>query len=242
MKAIVLTCDKYHPVADNMIECYQRLWPDNPFTFHIPYQNSYNWFGKYGNKVKCIRTDVQFKTTVLSLLDGLNDEEWVYWCPDDRYPIWLDVAAHCQIYEWILSLSRSVSGVLLLCPPKLKNPNNVDKKDIIRDFQKRVYVRRKNYRQIFLHQFIRVKVLRTLFGSFPDVLNQAKEMDYRKNELSIPPKQRLYVGTKAVSSFGESTARGKLTLNMVDELKRKGLSIPVDFKISDKEIIYRHAN
>ena len=37
MKAIVLTCDKYHKITNHMITTYQDLWPSNKLKFVIPY-------------------------------------------------------------------------------------------------------------------------------------------------------------------------------------------------------------
>lgn len=80
MKAIVLSCDKYHPMADHMIQCYQDIWPSNNFTFRIPYQNETNYFNlKYGNKVEMIKSDRMIKPTVLKLIEDLVDDDWVYW-------------------------------------------------------------------------------------------------------------------------------------------------------------------
>ena len=38
MKAVVLTYDANHFLTDHMIDCYQSLWPSNPFQFLVPYQ------------------------------------------------------------------------------------------------------------------------------------------------------------------------------------------------------------
>src|SRR6266704_2857588 len=38
IRAIVLTCDRYHVITRHMIYHYDRLWPNHPFVFHIPYQ------------------------------------------------------------------------------------------------------------------------------------------------------------------------------------------------------------
>ena len=37
IKAIVLSCDKYHKITDHMIETYQKLWPTNKLKFLIPW-------------------------------------------------------------------------------------------------------------------------------------------------------------------------------------------------------------
>ena len=39
IKAIVLTWDRSRAITDHMILQYERLWPDHPFVFHIPFQN-----------------------------------------------------------------------------------------------------------------------------------------------------------------------------------------------------------
>ena len=37
MKAIVLSCDKYHPMTNHMILTYQKLWPSNKLKFLVPW-------------------------------------------------------------------------------------------------------------------------------------------------------------------------------------------------------------
>jgi len=38
MRAIVLSCDRYAPMAAHMVRTYRRVWPDHPFVFRIPFQ------------------------------------------------------------------------------------------------------------------------------------------------------------------------------------------------------------
>ena len=38
IKAIVLTCDRWRAITRHLILKYERLWPDHPFIFHVPYQ------------------------------------------------------------------------------------------------------------------------------------------------------------------------------------------------------------
>ena len=53
MKAIVLTCDKYHRITDLMLETYQSLWSSNQLTFLIPWNNIFPTHikEKWGDKV-----------------------------------------------------------------------------------------------------------------------------------------------------------------------------------------------
>ena len=38
IKAIVLTCDRFRAITRHLILKYERLWPDHPFVFQVPYQ------------------------------------------------------------------------------------------------------------------------------------------------------------------------------------------------------------
>ena len=58
IKAIVLTYDKYRVFTDNMILCYEKLWPNHPFIFHVPYQELPPTIQT--NKVKYIQSPFEF--------------------------------------------------------------------------------------------------------------------------------------------------------------------------------------
>ena len=90
IKAIVLTCDRYHVITRHMIYQYDRLWPDHPFVFIVPYQTLQRPDTKRVKYVKAPggkASDIPF--TILELIANLDDEELVYWCSDDKYPIQL---------------------------------------------------------------------------------------------------------------------------------------------------------
>ncbi len=84
MKAIVLTCDRYRAITEHMILQYERSWPDHPFIFQIPYQDAR---GTDTTKTNYHKTPEDIKGTVLHLLADVDDEEWIYWCVDDKYPV-----------------------------------------------------------------------------------------------------------------------------------------------------------
>jgi len=84
IRAIVLTCDRYRAVTEHMIFQYDRLWPDHPFVFHVPYQEL---GGVDTEQVKYFPTPSDIKGTVLRLLTQIDEEEWIYWCVDDKYPL-----------------------------------------------------------------------------------------------------------------------------------------------------------
>lgn len=229
MIAIVLSCDRYRAVTEHMILQYETLWPDHPFLFRIPYQELYAPDTARREYRPC---PVDIKGTMLELLRDLGDEDWIYWCSDDKYPVALDVPR-------IAALSRalshapiaSVSGVLF-CRCRHLLDRNFLTGARIHDHDGFVYLRRKDYSQIWIHQFLRVKVLRHLFERFPDVIERPKDMDRLKSAIALPASHPLFVTAHCLAVFGESTSRGYLTANCYRSMVDSGLvvsgALPVD--------------
>src|SRR5437763_12624092 len=161
-----------------MILQYERLWPGHPFKFRIPYQSL---AGIDSDRTEYVEspggTPADIPDTVLRLIADLGDEEWVYWCSDDKYPIKLRVAKISQVVHHVQSIT-DVGGLLFcrsrvtldepeltLCPGEL----------VIKCGD--VLLERKAWYQIWLHQFLRVRVLRYFFSHFPKLFASAKEMD-----------------------------------------------------------------
>src|SRR5260370_8703265 len=84
MKAIVLTFDRHRDITQHLMLQYERLWPDHPFRFRIPYQQLR---GPDSERAEYIESPPEIVATVLRLIEEIQDEEWVYWCSDDKYPI-----------------------------------------------------------------------------------------------------------------------------------------------------------
>ncbi|MDX1409276.1 MAG: hypothetical protein R3330_14115, partial [Saprospiraceae bacterium] len=190
MKAIVLTYEKYRRLTDHMIHMYAELWPDNPFTFCTPYQKV---SGKNETGRNYILCPPDIKGTVRALLEGLDDQEWVYWCIDDKYPASINVRAMQSVYNWIHDVDNpSVDGVLCCRPKKLMKKKRLTGKRLVTD-KGITLLERKNYKCIWIHQFLRVKVLRHLFESFPDHIPDAKAMDRMKDQTDKPVDHRLFV-------------------------------------------------
>lgn len=240
MKAIVLTYDKYHRIADHMIHNYMMIWPDNPFVFRVPYQKYPNFLKeKYPNKLEFIKTDSNIKNTVLSLIEDINDDEWIYWCIDDRYPISMEVDDVLYIYNWIKNIPQGdLSGMMFSTFPKMMHVKNImSENNCIYDGSGRKYYRRRNYAMIWMHQFLRVKVIRKLFNEFPDEFNRAKQMDYFKKKMFLPEEHKLYMYAKSIAEYGESTHRSKMTLNCANSFKKFGMDVPSNFEITEKQIL-----
>lgn len=249
MKAIVLSCDKYHPLASHMLNAYEVLWPTHPFTFMVPYQNKQNldsWKGI--SKISMVRTPPEIKGTVLTLLEGTNDDEWIYWCIDDKYPTRIDQSALTAIYQTLSAFPSTEScGVAFTRCRRWQKPEYLYPGTHEFCMVKRVGIwpsrvrllQRRDYSQIWLHQFIKAKALRRLFNRFPEEVSTPKELDKIKNELELPPDHKLYVTQKSYASYAESTTRGHITKNTASSMKKHGFPIPKEFKVTDKTILIK---
>lgn len=220
MQAIVLTCDRYRRLAEHMVEAYARLWPDHPFEFRLAAQEAPETAPA---RVTHRRCPLPIKATVLTLIEDLGDEEWVYWCIDDKYPIRLELPAVRAAAAW--APGSDVDGVLF-CRCRDLGKRRFLTGARVRDPAGNVYLERAGYQQIWLHQFLRVKVLRGLFGAFPDDIPQAKTMDALKDAARKPAAHRLFVARENRAVFGESTSRGRLTSNCAESMRANGLALP----------------
>ena len=242
MKALVLTFDKYRPFAEHMIMCYEQLWPNKPFTFRVPYQSDEvkSYFEeKFGEKVEMIKSPSGIVDTMFALSDDLDENEWVYWCMDDRYPISMDISEIEKCRSFLESKrGQEISGLMFCNNSRIWLPKNCYWGPFkIKTEERQTYYRRKNYTMIWNHQFLRVKVVRDFFALFPRVMKQAKEMDYIKDKAILPSDQWLYVLDHNIAIYGESTNRGVMLKNCAESFREKGLVIPEGFSISDKTII-----
>src|SRR5690349_24139555 len=108
MKAIVLTFDRHRVLTQHLMLQYERLWPDHPFRFRIPFQQLR---GSDTNRVEFIESPPEIAATVLKLIEDIDDEEWIYWCSDDKYPIRLIVKKIKELLNYALATSE-ISGLL----------------------------------------------------------------------------------------------------------------------------------
>lgn len=234
IKAIVLTCDRYRAITEHMIFQYDRLWPDHPFVFQVPYQEL---GGVDGNRVKYLTVPSDIKGTVLQLLTGIDDEEWIYWCIDDKYPIELVTG---KIASLISNAMRSpeVDGLLFCrCRATLNSPKLTLYPGKVKNPFGDVYFERKAWFQIWIHQILRAKVIRYLFSHLPDHIPSAKAMDDLKDDVPKLPEHRLFVTKENFAVFGESTRRGVITQNCYESMIAAGIELPEWFRQPDGEYV-----
>src|SRR5258705_10816778 len=114
MKAIVLTFDRHRAITQHLMLQSQRLWPNHPFRFRIPYQQRR---AKATARAEYIESPPEIPATGLRLIEDIEDEEWVYWCSDDKYAIRLIVEKVKELLNYALTASE-ISG-LLFCRTRL---------------------------------------------------------------------------------------------------------------------------
>lgn len=222
IRAIVLSYDRNRVLTDHMIACYARLWPENPLFFRIPYQLC---AGVPDSRREYVRCSSAIKATVLTLLEGIGDQDWIYWCIDDKYPIRLNIEIFKKIALWIAECDDPiVSGILLCRARRMLDPAYLTGGEIrIGDD---TLLERKSYHQIWIHQFVRAGVIRHMFAQFPDLIEKAADMDRLKDELIKPSSHRLYVTENNQAVFGESTEGGILTTNCLESILEHGMIVP----------------
>ena len=232
MKAVVLSCDKYRPFTDHMIRSYRQSWPSHPFRFRVPFQSDPTDLQVlHGDAIEMIESPPDIKRTVLALIEDIDDEEWIFWCIDDKYPVELNESAANDCLEWVAKVSDpSVSGLMFCRCRKLLEPENLDWAHRARSPGGEEYIRRKNYYQFWIPQFLRAGILRALFMEFPDRPFEAKEMDLFTGQepgmavKEFSPDQQLYVSRRNHARFGESTVSGRVTPNCKESMQKLGIS------------------
>lgn len=232
MKAIVLTYDRNQPFADLMIRRYRHFWPNHPFQFKVPFQelNGLN----HNKRVTFKKTSPNICNTVLELLEGMDDEEWVYWAIDDKYVADIDTS-HMELLLTFLDSPES-DGIDGVCPMRIRSlrANSILQTPI--NFQVGTFYRRIDWEQIWLHQFLRVKVLRFFFTEMLSVLcdQPAKEMDRLKKDIEMD--YNLLVTEQSWISLWESTSRGMGLKSTRIHCLMHGIKVDSSVQFIDKSI------
>jgi hypothetical protein len=211
-----------------MLLKYEQAWPDHPFIFRIPYQQLRpdTTTVVRQTKIESRRTEVSIRSTVLALLEDLDDEEMVYWCIDDKYPIQLSLNRIRSLFAGLKDHDLNGVDGLLFCRCRRMWEQDFLSGQTWQDHHGHLYLERRGYEQIWIHQLLRVKVIRYLFTQFPIDINFAKQMDSLKAQVAKPREHRLFVSQHNLARFGESTSSGKVTRNCRISMAKHGLPLP----------------
>tara|TARA_B100000519_G_scaffold141617_2_gene122776 strand:+ start:201 stop:938 length:738 start_codon:yes stop_codon:yes gene_type:complete len=236
MKSIVLSCDKYHPMTNHMILTYQKLWPSNNLEFLVPWNEKKpnHMIEDYGDsKVRLINTSVEFKKTISGLLDGVDDNEWIFWASDDTYLTKIDEEKANKVHSFVKSLDDNKKiGVTFGYIRQV--PTNSDKNNFL-DYDDVRFIKRTFLTNQWAHQYWRAWVLRYMFDCIEEAPKyQAKAMDGMlgtKNRFwDILTRGDMYTLDHNIATWGESTIRGKMAKSCFDSFNEYGLDIPKDFE------------
>jgi len=237
MRALVLTYDRYRLITEHMLKTYSIHWPNNKFIFRIPYQEDTR-ICAHGQAIELVQMGSGIKETVRGLLQGIPDDEWVFWCLDDKFLIAIDENAASYFSNWLSEINDPlISGLCFCRARRLLLPDTVNEIAKARTARGDPLLLRLNYNQIWLHQFLRARVVRALFDTFPDINFKAEEMDIFKNKQVIPHDTNLYVTERNYAVFGESTVGGKLTKGCMASMQKFAVKIPLNFEVMDMSVV-----
>ncbi len=227
MKAIVLTCDSYRPLTEHMILQYERLWPDHPFVFRIPYQSLR---GPDSERHEYIKAPGGIPPSVLQLIADVDDEEMIYWCADDKYPVQLVTDKITGLMSYACQ-SPDIGGLMFCrCRVTLERPDlALYSREWVTPLGE-ILLERRAWYQIWIHQFLRAKVLRYFFSEMPDYIASAKAMDTLKNDIVKLADHRLFVTKENFAVFGESTQHGRLTRNCYESIRNTNIQVPQKYR------------
>ena len=210
MKAIILSFDKQLPYAELTYRLYMDLWPACPFTFRIPWNHKKPTHLENKSNIELINCDKDIALTIEALLNGINDNEWIYWCIDDRFPVYIDGKKMLNLYSQI----KSFENYSFVKPFYLKFfPKN---KPVFKGF-----VEQNSHHQwgYYNHHFCKAGLLRSLFSQkncyriydFHKLLLNG--FYYRRKGLRLPSTEVDYIKFEEPCRVGKRTLVGQQYLN-----------------------------
>lgn len=227
MKAIVLSFDNQLEIANFVVESYNYLWPGCPLTFRIPYtaRNPASIF-KAGN-IEPIPTPRHIRAAMEGLLRDLPDEEFVFWCIDDRYPIAIyDLATIVAVQQYVEETTCDFDAIRITAPFNQDRHHYTfasDDEQIING----VKFRRQcvNNFGFYMPQFVRAGVLRWYF-LHPSLSEHYSIRKFHRLPRETPISYRVYIAERFLIKLGEATIRGEITQGCAAQMKSLHLSLP----------------
>jgi hypothetical protein len=246
--AIVLSYDKNHIFVDNLLFKMEELWPNSGMIYRIPYNTVKPTYlvMKYKRlELDFIQTPSTIKETVLSLIADLHDNDWLYWCIDDKFPFDINNRKAQQTLNWVRQeQDESICGVSFAkvrVLEKLKKSSSLDKDSILHIEGNIKLIRRASFANVFwMPQFFRTKIISKVFNSFPDNDFEAKRMDAYLKEVKMDSSFMFYVTEKNYVVLGESASRGIGTQSLKRSMKECGISNYSNKTFSNKHMIIGH--
>jgi hypothetical protein len=160
------------------------------------------------NDVTWVASPSGINGTVLALLNQFEDNQWVYWCMDDRHPKSLISREFQQIERLLEEGLATEIGAILFAPRMFKTKaewfNRIRLSS--QTGQKLSLIPRTNWSTIWMHQYIRAGVIRHLFSYMPDEIPVAVLMDSYLSRIPLPRTQVLYRTFSIAQFLGSQVA------------------------------------
>lgn len=226
MKAIVLTFDRNAHFAELTYKMYMHLWPDCPFTFHIPWNKQKHPYLIDKPNIELIQSQKSIGLTAQALIEDCDDSEWVYWCIDDRFPVTLDTLRMeglynnlhlCSNYDFVKPFWVDETKVY-------KHPKPLKKVNIFPQESPFVVQNSLYHIAFWHHHFVRAKVLKLLFRE--DSYDIDFYQDLIKYDNILQPFKGLFTqyGHRAID-FLEPIIDGKTTNSGFKYISEMNLTI-----------------
>lgn len=233
MKAIILTYDKQVGLAQLVLKTYFDLGIKFlDFIIPINQKQTKSKF-EFANNVTCIICESDILSSMNSTLAQCDDEEWVYWAIDDRFPSKIDYYSFDLIYKAIESGTfEFANGVKLINWREELTVEKVKVDGMSFSLQKNT-----SMFGFWHHQFLRAKVLKDAFFH----CNEQSHNDIRlinnshHSKKSLSFLDKIYVSDRNLIELEEPLWNGKLTRNGVEALCKFDCAVP-DYEIVESRL------
>lgn len=230
VKAVVLSYGAQIGLAELLVKRYNALGVGSDLEFLLPENGSDQYVPDFSN-VRAVPCQADILSTMKALLGECEDDEWVFWAIDDRYPLDVDV----NLFSSLLSMIKTdtlngINGLKLLPWREQLSDNSISLAGV--DFFKQEPVGMFGF---WHHQFLRAKVLKDAFISCNvENYNEVRPFNkYYQKQKRLSFLENVYVSSLPIVKLGEPLWDGKLTRNGWLELKKNNCLIP-DYEVVDR--------
>jgi hypothetical protein len=248
-RAIVLSFDRQLDVARLVVESYQRLWPGCPLVFRVPYTDRDPATVFRTGSAEFVHAPPDIRGTMASLLAGIADGEFVFWCIDDRYPIAvLDLPAIEAVHAvartrparadaikltdamaratvWPASAPGGVDAVVPPRPRRTREETVAEGPPLVVAGTAFLPQRGPWQHGFYMPQFVRAEVLRRFF-LHPDLPPRYGIREFHDFLGRFEIDRAVYFPERFLLSLGESVLGGRLSANCRTHMLRLGLPLP----------------
>lgn len=251
MKAIFLTYDKHRPFAKHCLMTHEKSGAFDSIQYLVPWNEDYPYdliseFGK--EKIIPIKTPSPIKKTIETLLENVEDDEWVYWLINDNYiDKVINVDKVLLAIDWVENHSKpSDYSLQLFMGPYNIEHGIVNHRDFVQYENEKDTIRLYKKSKItyqWRSQFCRAKVIKTMFSCL-DEPKEIKDMDYQLLTPVARPFWNLanegdfYAIMPSIVLLAEQINKSKMTKNCADSFIELGLEIP-DFVEVDENMVIK---